>query len=150
MHDPSSTVPSSIAATTPITSSPLSGVPPMNGRRPAVVWSDSKKSPMRWSEDGAIYETINSWSDWRREYRNRLIYIGDSRTTKLINFLIAMYITMRKKESDRTKAFTQELGQILDRIHFTWSQHTTTSFFDWFDWMNECILNERKSICSIL
>ena len=35
----------------PTQAAPLSGVPPMNGRRSEVVWSNRKKSPMRWSED---------------------------------------------------------------------------------------------------
>jgi len=53
-------------------SNPFLGVPPMNRQPSAVVWSNRKKSPMRWSEDGAIGATRNLWSVWRCEYRNRL------------------------------------------------------------------------------
>ena len=71
-----------VPGTTPIaiTTSHFSGVPPMKVNSFDVVWSNRNKSPMRWSEDGAIYETRNLWSVWRREHRNRLIYIGHIRT----------------------------------------------------------------------
>ncbi len=59
--------------TMPSLVAPLSWVPPMNGRRSEVVWSNSKKSPMRWSEDSAIdaTRTRNLWSVWRCTKRGK-------------------------------------------------------------------------------
>ena len=103
------------AANYAITSCPFLGVPPMKVHSSAVVWSNRNKSPMRWSEDGAIDATRNLWSVWRCEYRNRLIYIGDITTyhnlnrlkgmNKLIDWNYVLIRMNRKKESDRTKAW---------------------------------------------